>query len=84
MGLRLLFTFLKGHIMRSFWFVIAAMVLTTYFVAFEPDPNRSKYIPKSQRSKARQVLRKYFTMLMKSWLKLWDKLDERVSKLKTK
>ena len=70
--------------MRFFWLMLVATILMTYFLFFEPKPKQSSYVPKSQRSKSKQVLRKCTNILLKPLLKAWNNLDERICKMKTK
>ena len=83
-GPSLIFTYLKTLFMQHFWFTVSVTVLITYHAVYEPTSNHTTYVPKSQRSKMKQALRRCFSMLLKSWLKGWKRLDQRINKIKTK
>jgi len=83
-GPSLLLTYLKGLFLRHFWFAVAATVLITYYFVFQQDSKHTTYVPKSQRSKMKRTIRRYFSMLLKSWLKGWNELDKWLSQIKTK
>jgi len=80
-GPSLIFAYLQAHFMRFLWFAVSVVVLLSYHTIFEPDSRtQTTYVPKSQRSK----YRRYFSMFLKSWLKILKKIDEQISQIRTK
>jgi len=58
------------------------VVLFTHYTTFTPETKTSKYTPKLQQSKVKQRLHRYFSMSIKSWLKVLERLDKKIGEIK--